>query len=42
MAVSDHTGQMWLSGFNEIGNTLFRKTGDELRSIMVSSMFRGI
>jgi len=34
MAVSDHTGQMWLNGFNEIGNTLFRKTGNELRSLM--------
>jgi replication factor A1 len=38
-AVSDPTGQMWLSGFNEIGNALFGKTGNELRSIMVSSIF---
>ncbi|KAI9466060.1 replication factor-a protein [Lactarius psammicola] len=35
MAVGDHTGQMWLSGFNEIGNTLFGMTGNELHDIRV-------
>jgi replication factor A1 len=33
MAVGDHTGQMWLSGFNDVGNTLFGMTGNELRDI---------
>jgi replication factor A1 len=33
MAVGDHTGQMWLSGFNDVGNTLFGMTGNELRNI---------
>ncbi len=33
MAVGDHTGQMWLSGFNEVGTTLFGMTGNELHDI---------
>ncbi|KAI0295475.1 replication factor-a protein [Russula brevipes] len=33
MAVGDHTGQIWLSGFNDIGNTLFGLTGNELHSL---------
>ncbi|KAI9446599.1 replication factor-a protein [Lactarius indigo] len=33
MAVGDHTGQMWLSGFNDVGNTLFGMTGNELHDI---------
>ncbi|KAH9180401.1 replication factor-a protein [Lactarius sanguifluus] len=33
MAVGDHTGQMWLSGFNEVGNILFGMTGNELQDI---------
>ncbi|KAH9018107.1 replication factor-a protein [Lactarius pseudohatsudake] len=33
MAVGDHTGQMWLSGFNDVGNTLFGMTGNEFQDI---------
>ena len=33
---------MWLNGFNEIGNALLRKTGNELRSIMVSFKIHSI
>ncbi|KAH9071043.1 replication factor-a protein [Lactarius deliciosus] len=33
MAVGDHTGQMWLSGFNDVGNTLFGMAGNEFRDI---------
>ncbi|KAH9001416.1 replication factor-a protein [Lactarius akahatsu] len=33
MAVGDHTGQMWLSGFNEVGNILFGMTGNEFQDI---------
>ncbi|KAI0273472.1 replication factor-A protein 1 [Gloeopeniophorella convolvens] len=33
MAVGDYTGQMWLSGFNEVGDMLFGMTGNELRAI---------
>ncbi|KAH9043386.1 replication factor-a protein [Lactarius pseudohatsudake] len=33
MAVGDHTGQMWLSGFNEVGNMLFGMTGNEFQDI---------
>ena len=35
MAVGDHTGQMWLSGFNDVGNTLFGMTGNELHDMKV-------
>ncbi|KAH9079268.1 replication factor-a protein [Lactarius deliciosus] len=33
MAVGDHTGQMWLSGFNDVGNILFGMTGNEFQDI---------
>ncbi|KAI9460036.1 replication factor-a protein [Russula earlei] len=33
MAVGDYTSQIWLSGFNDIGNTLFGMTGNELRRL---------
>ncbi|KAH9966521.1 replication factor-A protein 1 [Russula dissimulans] len=32
-ATGDHSGQLWLSGFNDVGITLFGMTGDELRSL---------
>ncbi|KAH8998320.1 replication factor-a protein [Lactarius hatsudake] len=32
MAVGDHTGQLWLSGFNDVGNILFGMTGNEFRA----------
>lgn len=35
MAVGDHTGQMWLSGFNDVGTTLFGMTGNELHEMKV-------
>jgi len=35
MAVGDHTGQMWLSGFNDVGNILFGMTGNELHDMKV-------
>jgi hypothetical protein len=37
MAVADSTGQIWLSGFNDVGLALFGITGNELRSLQVSS-----
>jgi len=33
VATGDHTSQIWLSGFNDVGITLFGMTGDELRSL---------
>ncbi|KAH9997570.1 replication factor-a protein [Russula vinacea] len=33
MAVADSTGQIWLSGFNDVGLALFGISGNELRSI---------
>lgn len=41
MAVGDHTGQIWLSGFNEIGKVLFGISGDELHEIQVSPLLCG-
>jgi hypothetical protein len=38
MAVADSTGQIWLSGFNDVGLALFGISGNELRSIQVSSL----
>ena len=37
MAVADATDQIWLSGFNEVGNALFGISGNELHSLRVSS-----
>ncbi|KAH9173515.1 replication factor-a protein [Lactarius sanguifluus] len=34
MAVGDHTGQMWLSGFNDVGNILFGMPGNEFQDIL--------
>jgi hypothetical protein len=36
MAVADSTGQLWLSGFNDVGVALFGISGDELHSLRVS------
>jgi len=36
MTVGDHTGQLWLSGFNDVGNTLFGRAGNEFHNIQVS------
>lgn len=36
MAVADYSGQAWLQGFNEIGQTIFGMSGDELVEIRVS------
>ena len=36
MAVADYSGQAWLQGFNEIGQTIFGMSGDELVTIRVS------
>jgi len=33
MAVADSTGQLWLSGFNDVGVALFGISGDELHSL---------
>jgi len=33
MAVGDHSGQVWLSGFNDVGGILFGKDGNEFHSI---------
>ena len=35
MAVSDYSGQAWLSGFNEVGQTIFGMSADELVDIRV-------
>lgn len=35
MAVADHTGQAWLQGFNDAGQTVFNMTADELIEIKV-------
>jgi replication factor A1 len=42
MAVGDHTGQIWLSGFNDVGTMLFGMTGDELHGIQVCSLNLGM
>jgi len=39
-ATGDHTGQLWLSGFNDVGITLFGMTGNELRNLQVSLLLR--
>jgi hypothetical protein len=36
MAVADSTGQVWLSGFNDVGVALFGISGYELHSLQVS------
>ncbi|ETW86185.1 hypothetical protein HETIRDRAFT_309703 [Heterobasidion irregulare TC 32-1] len=33
MAVADHTGQVWLQGFNDVGVAVFGKTADEVHEI---------
>ncbi|KAJ3541514.1 hypothetical protein NM688_g6073 [Phlebia brevispora] len=33
MAVADHSGQAWLQGFNDAGQTVFNMTADELMEI---------
>jgi hypothetical protein len=38
MAVADSTGQIWLSGFNDVGVALFGISGDEIHSLRVSSL----
>jgi replication factor A1 len=35
MAVSDHTGQAWLQGFNDVGLAVFNMSADELMEIKV-------
>lgn len=35
MAVADYSGQAWLSGFNDVGLTVFSVTADELNDIKV-------
>ena len=36
MAVTDYSGQAWFQGFNDIGQTIFGMTADELVDIRVS------
>ena len=36
MAVADHTGQAWLQGFNDVGQTVFGMSADELMDLKVS------
>lgn len=33
MSVGDHTGQMWLSGFNDVGQLIMGITADEFQEI---------
>ena len=42
MAVSDYSGQAWFQGFNDVGQTVFGMTADELVEIKVRSGFSGI
>lgn len=37
MAVADYSGQAWLSGFNDVGLTVFGMTANELHDIKVRS-----
>lgn len=32
---ADHTGQLWLQGFNDVGNVLFGMTANELKGLEV-------
>jgi replication factor A1 len=32
-SVSDHTGQLWLSAFNEIGQVILGRTADEMERL---------
>lgn len=36
LAASDFTGQLWLSGFNEIGVQLFGMSAGEMEQVLVS------
>jgi replication factor A1 len=33
MCVNDYTSQIWVSGFNEVGQDLFGKTADEMQAL---------
>ncbi len=33
MCVNDYTSQIWVSGFNEVGQDLFGKTADEMQRL---------
>lgn len=35
LSIADHTGQMWLTGFNEIGESLIGMTANQLMEIKV-------
>lgn len=37
-AVSDHTGQLWFQGFNDVGDTVFEKTANEVIEIKVGGL----
>jgi hypothetical protein len=37
MAVSDHSGQAWLQGFNEVGVAVFGISADEMHALKVRS-----
>lgn len=41
MAVADGTDQIWLSGFNDVGNALFGISGNELHRLRVTSFLCG-
>jgi replication factor A1 len=36
MSVADHTGQAWLSGFNDVGVAVFGKTAEEMVTLKES------
>lgn len=33
MCVNDYTNQIWVSGFNDVGKSLFGKTADEMQAL---------
>ena len=35
MAVADHSGQVWFQGFNDVGNTIFGMSADQLIELKV-------
>jgi replication factor A1 len=34
-ATMDHSGQVWMQGFNEVGQAMFGMTADELHDMQV-------
>lgn len=37
-AASDYTGQVWLQGFNEVGQDMFKMSANELMELKVRAL----